>query len=220
MQSRFLDFLYPPKCIICNCLLTHEQTDMCHECRQNIKEFTFSKKRIPFVARWSALWYYNDSVRYSLLRYKFYRQRSYAVCYGRLMAMKLSREQDSFDVLSWIPIAALRRHRRGYDQVKLIAQVVARELDIPLVPTLHKFRHTPPQSGLGGLAQRRANVMGAYRAINREQFAGKRVLLLDDIITTGATASECARTLLTANAKEVILMTVASAVEENKQKQG
>ena len=214
MESRFLNLLYPPKCVLCSRPLTDEQTDLCHDCRQSVKDFTFAKNNIPFVARWSALWYYSDNVRYSILRYKFYHKRSFARCYGRLLAMKLSREMDSFDVLSWIPIATLRKWRRGYDQVELIAKVIAQELGIPLVPTLRKIRNTPPQSGLAGLSRRRANVLGAYKPINISQFEGKRVLLLDDIVTTGATASECARTLLTAHAKEVSLLVVASAVNE------
>ena len=214
MESRFLDLLYPPKCVLCGRPLTEEQTDLCHECRQSVKDFTFPKNNIPFVARWSALWYYSDNVRYSILRYKFYHKRSFARCYGRLLAMKLSQQMDDFDVLSWIPIASLRKWRRGYDQVELIAKVISQELGIPLVPTLHKLRNTPPQSGLAGLSRRRANVLGAYKPINISQFEGKRVLLLDDIVTTGATASECARTLLTAHAKEVSLLVVASAVNE------
>lgn len=214
MFRRFWNLLFPPRCVLCGRLLTDEQTDLCHDCRQNVKDFTFAKNNVPFVARWSALWYYKDDVRYSILRYKFYHRRSYAQSYGRLLAMKLSQEMNAFDVLSWIPIAALRKWRRGYDQVELIGKVIAHELNIPLVPTLRKIRNTPPQSRLVGLAKRRANVLGAYKAINTEQFAGKRVLLLDDIITTGATASECARTLLTAKAKEVSLLVVASAVNE------
>jgi len=214
MAGRFWSLFFPPRCVLCGRLLTREQTDLCHDCRQTVKEFTFAKNNIPFVARWSALWYYSDSVRYSILRYKFYHCRGHARCYGRLLAMKLEREGLDFDVLSWIPIASLRRWRRGYDQVELIGKVIARELQIPLVPTLHKIRNTPPQSRLRGLAKRRANVLGAYKPVNAEQFAGKRVLLLDDIVTTGATASECARTLLTAKAKEVSLLVVASAINE------
>lgn len=220
MRSRFLALFFPPKCVLCGKLLTEEQTDLCHYCRQHVKEFTFAKNNIPFVARWSALWYYKDEVRYSILRYKFFHQRSYARCYGRLLAMKLSQQPRDFDVFSWIPIAALRKWRRGYDQTELVGRVIAEELGIPFVPTLRKIRNTPPQSRLCGLAKRRANVLGAYEAINPQQFVGKRVLLLDDIVTTGATASECARTLLTAKAKEVSLLVVASAVNENKSKEG
>ena len=71
------------------------------------------------------------------------------------------------------------------------------------MPLLHKIRHNRPQSGIIGDAQRRANVLGVYRVENPELLQGKKVLLLDDIVTTGATAGECARVLLTAGAKEI-----------------
>ena len=79
------------------------------------------------------------------------------------------------------------------------------------VPLLKKVRHNRPQSGIHGAAQRRANVLGAYRELDREAIAGKKILLLDDILTTGATAGECARVLKTAGAKEVHCAAVAAA---------
>ena len=71
------------------------------------------------------------------------------------------------------------------------------------VSTLKKIRHNRPQSGITGAEKRKANVLGAYRAVSPDKVAGKRVLLLDDILTTGATMSEAARVLKTAGAKEV-----------------
>ena len=68
---------------------------------------------------------------------------------------------------------------------------------------LKKVRHNRPQSGISDASKRRANVLGAYREVNRQAIAGKRILLLDDILTTGATMSEAARVLKTAGAKEV-----------------
>ena len=126
--------------------------------------------------------------------------------------MKLLQEHpDGFDVLTWVPISRLRKFRRGYDQVELIAKAVGRELGMVPVPTLQKVRHNRPQSGIPGAEKRRANVLGAYREVSREQIVGKRVLLLDDILTTGATAGEAARVLLTAGAKEVHCAAVAAA---------
>ena len=212
--------LFPPKCVLCKGILEKEETDLCHRCRTEISDFEKPKRSIPFLESWTALWYYNGSVRKSILRYKFNNRRSYAAAYGRLLAMKLLREYpDGFEVLTWTPISRLRRLRRGYDQVELLAQAVAKELEMEVTPTLTKIRHNPPQSGIQGYAKRKANVLGAYRAENPEQFRGKRVLLLDDIITTGATASEAARVLLTAGAKEVICAAIAAASNEQKNSQ-
>ena len=102
----------------------------------------------------------------------------------------LEEEMTDFDILTWVPVSPLRRFKRGYDQVELLANEVGRELGIEPVRTLHKFRNNRPQSGISGTAQRRANVLGVYRAVNRDAIRDKRILLLDDIITTGATAGE------------------------------
>ena len=139
-----------------------------------------------------------------MLRYKFRGARSYAKGYGRLLAMKLQQARpEGFDLLTWVPVSPLRKLTRGYDQVELLANAVGRELGLEPVRLLRKIRHNRPQSGIAGDARRRANVLGVYRAENPELLKGKSVLLLDDIITTGATAGECARVLLTAGGKEV-----------------
>ena len=219
MLLRIWQLLFPPRCILCRQLLKKEETDLCHHCRENGPEVTKEKFKYSFIARWCAIWYYKDEVRGSILRYKFYGRQSYCDVYGRLLAMKLHRcNLDDFDVLTWIPISALRRYRRGFDQVELLANAVAAELGISAVKVLKKIRHTPPQSRLKSAAQRRANISGAYRVCDPDSVRGKRVLLLDDIITTGATISECARMLTLAGAAEVCCASVAVAPHENKNK--
>ena len=212
-----LSLLFPPKCALCHNLLTQKETDLCHTCRENTPEFTRSKSNIPFIAHWTALWYYKDDVRNSIHRFKFGGARHYAEIYGRLLALKLSDSlAKDVDMISWAPISFRRKLKRGYDQSELLARAVGKELHIPACPVLKKFRHTRPQSGIQMTAQRRANVIGAYKVINPSQIAGKRILLLDDVVTTGSTASECARTLLTAGAKEVSFAAVAAAYHEKK----
>lgn len=211
LYHRLMQLLFPPKCVLCRKLLTDHETDLCAQCRADTPEITGAKRKLPYLAKWTGLWYYEGSVRASILRYKFRGSRSYSQSYGRLLAMKLLQEDISFDILTWAPISRRRRRSRGYDQVELIARAVARELGVMPVSTLVKTRHNRPQSRLKDAAARRANVLGVYRVLDPGQIAGKRILLLDDILTTGATVSECARTLLTAGAKEVICATVAVA---------
>ena len=204
MLRKFLKILYPPKCILCRTLLSKEQTDLCHSCRQDAPEFKNSNLRFSFVAGWSAVWYYKDAIRGSIHRFKFRGCRHYAKSYGRILAAKLEKEELlDFDVLTYVPVATLRRCTRGYDQVELICNAVGKELNITPVKALKKIRNTPPQSGIADVARRRANVLGAYSCPHPELVKGKRVLLLDDVITTGATASECSRVLMTAGAVSV-----------------
>ena len=125
-------------------------------------------------------------------------------------------EMTDFDILSWIPVSPLRRFFRGYDQCKLLAQAVAEELNVHPLPLLKKVRHNQPQSRIKDDAARRANVLGAYRVTNPDSVAGKRILLLDDVITTGATAGECARMLWLAGAKSVNCAAVARRHEITK----
>lgn len=217
MLYRLWALLFPPRCVLCRRFLTKEETDLCRHCREHAPEVTKEKFKYSFIARWCAVWYYKDDPRKSLLRYKFGRRRSYAAIYGRLLAMKLQRTgMDGFDVLTWVPVSALRRWKRGFDQTEALALAVARELGVPAVKALKKIRHTPPQSGIRNAAARRANVLGAYKVTQTDAVRGKTVLLLDDILTTGATISECAKTLCLAGAESVSCAVVAVAPHSDK----
>ena len=207
-----MELLFPPKCVLCRKLLKSGEIDLCRECRADAPEYAGKKINIRFLDSFAAVWYYEGNVRRSLLRFKFYNARSYGVSYGRILAMRLQREYpDGFDMLTWVPVSRLRKLRRGYDQVELLAKAVGRELGLSPVPTLKKIRNNRPQSRLKDPAARRANVLGAYRLLEGAAVKGQRVLLLDDILATGATAGECARVLLSAGAKEVHCAAVAAA---------
>ena len=212
-----LNLLFPPKCVLCRKVLSPKELDVCNECKKDIPEFSYPKNRIPFVEGWTALWYYKDDVRSSIQRFKFSNRRNYAAAYARLLTVRLLEVYpDSFDVLTWVPVSALRKLKRGYDQSALLAKAVGQELGVPATPVLRKIRHTPPQSLLRDASQRRANVLGAYAVCRKADLSGKRILLLDDVVTTGATASECAKMLLSAGAKEVCFAAVAAASHDKK----
>ena len=216
IRDGILRLLFPPKCILCGKLLRDEETDLCRSCRTDSPECHKNNLTFSFLDSWAAVWYYDGYIRKSLHRYKFGRARHYAPAYGRLLAMKLMTEYpEGFDLLTWVPVSRIRKFTRGYDQVELLAKAVGRELGMEPVRTLRKLRNNPPQSGIDRIEKRRANVLGIYRIENPEQVAGKRVLLLDDILTTGATAGECARVLLTAGAREVHCGCIAVAKKRN-----
>ena len=203
-------WLFPEKCALCGRILEREELDLCQKCRIDAPNCPISKMKYPFLDEWTALWYYEGDVRKSLLRYKFYGKRNLAAAYARLLGMKLlTEDRADFDILTWIPIS--QKRQRGFDQVQLLAEKLGQELRITPQATLTKVRHNKQQSGITGYAQRKANVLGVYTVIDPATVAGKRILLLDDILTTGATAGECARVLLTAGAKEVNFAAVAAA---------
>lgn len=210
MIKRILEWLFPRKCILCREILPKDETDLCHACRVDQPEYRYGKKKVTHVSDLTAVWMYEGLARESLLRYKFGRARHYAQAYGRLLAMRVQRDLPEFDVITWVPVSRKRLRKRGYDQVELLAKAVSPELGVPCEKLLDKFRDNQANSSLKTPAERRANVLGVYRPVDPGVIRGKRVLLLDDILTTGATASECARVLLTAGAEEVLFAAVAA----------
>ncbi len=210
LYHHLVQLLFPPKCVLCGKLLQKDETDLCHTCRIEAPWYRNTKRKPQFLDSVAAIWYYEGTVRSSILRYKFRGRRSYADAYGRLLAMALQKEGLEFDLITWVPISRMRKWKRGYDQVELVARAAGRELGLEPVPALKKIRHNRPQSGIHGQAERRANVLGAYKSLGRD-VSGQRILLLDDILTTGATASEAARVLKTAGAAEVHCAVLAAA---------
>ncbi len=198
------ELLFPPKCVLCGKVLRDGELDLCKQCRMEAPLYPNGKRKLQFLDSFAAIWYYERNIRRSLLRYKFYGRRSFAKSYGRLLSMELQQEHpEGFDVLTWIPVSPLRKLRRGYDQVELIAKAAARELGMEATPTLRKVRSNPPQSRIPGEAQRKANVLGVYALRKDADVWGKKILLLDDILTTGATMGEAARVLRTAGAEQI-----------------
>ena len=214
-----MNLLFPPKCVLCGKILEKDETDLCRTCRVESPVCPKNNLKFSFLDSWAAVWYYEGYIRKSLHRYKFQKAGHYADAYGRFLAMRLLTEYpDGFDILTWVPVSKFRKFTRGYDQVELLAKAVGRELGMEPVRLLRKLRNNRPQSRIIGVAKRRANVLGAYRVEEPAVLAGKRILLLDDIVTTGATAGECARVLLTAGAKEVHLGCIAAAIQHKQDK--
>lgn len=130
---------------------------------------------------------------------------------GRLLTEAVNGLADvgELDVVTHVPPWWSRRLLRGIDHAALMAGAVARHIDLPATPLLRRVRNTPPQVGRSR-TQRIANMRGAFEACDTD-LHGARVLLVDDVTTTGATASECARTLLQAGALRVTLAVLAKS---------
>jgi len=154
--------------------------------------------------------YYRGVVRKSILRFKFKGAAAYADVYGRLLADCIRQNPDiEYDIISWVPLSDKRERSRGYDQAMLLALATALELSDVAVETLVKPHDVKAQSELGDRAERSANISGAYTVSDAELIEGKRVLLIDDVVTTGSTLSECARVLLSAGATKVVCAALA-----------
>ncbi len=212
LWDAILDLLYPPKCAFCGKILPNHRHGACEKCLDAL-EFTPTggvKRGDFYTSCVSPLWYENE-VRDSILRYKFYGCAVYSGVYGQILATRIEAEfAGKYDLLSWVPLHRRRERMRGYDQSHLLAEEAGSRLGMPAVRLLEKHRATKQQSRLARPEQRRANISGAYRLHgSAELLRGKRVLLIDDILTTGATLSECSRVLRSAGAAEVLCATLA-----------
>lgn len=215
LVKRLSDLLFPPRCVFCRKRL--ETGDVCPDCAVDLPRCGRIRGRGEFFSQAAAPLYYEGRAREAMLRYKFGGKRGHAVPFARLMASCADEELAGlYDVAAWVPVSRRRRRGRGFDQARLLARLTAERLGVPLVTALRKKRHTQANSRLDTREARSANVLGAFETVNAQLFQGKRVLLIDDIYTTGATLSECSRMLLMAGAEDVVCLTFAAARKANK----
>ena len=209
-----LRLIYPPKCAFCGALLDRGEADFCGDCAQTLPRVSgfrlLGEERFP--CRYPLR--YEGPVRGSLLRYKFSGMSCYSRCYGRLLRELLTETgEPAPDLVTWAPLSRKRLRERGYDQALLLAAEAAKLYGLRPVRLLRKVRNTKAQSTLSA-KERRENVAGVYAYAGTEGLAEKRVLLVDDILTTGSTLESCARVLMEAGALEVRCLTVAGGRDE------
>jgi len=209
--STIMDLLFPPKCVFCSRVLERGDDGWCSKCTESLPFADNSGRQdgesYDFCI--SPL-YYRGAVRKSILRFKFRGAAAYASVYGKLLADCIRETPDlKYDIISWVPLSSKRERKRGYDQAMLLALATALELNDVAVETLTKPHDVQAQSELGGWEERSANISGAYTASDAELIEGKCVLLIDDVVTTGSTLSECAKVLLSAGASRVVCAALA-----------
>jgi len=214
--TGILDLFFPPRCVFCRKFLEKGEKEICASC---LKELPFCKGAAQrtagdFFSECVSPFYYKDEVRESILRFKFRGASQYAKAYGRLLADCIRQNlSGKYDLITWVPLNEVRLAERTYDQAALLAMAAALELEDVAAETLKKIRNVQAQSGISEREKRKANVSGAYVVKDEELIAGKRILLIDDIVTTGSTLAECSRVLLTAGAARVVCATLAKAAE-------
>lgn len=212
--SDILDLLFPPKCIFCGRFLKKRADCICPSCAGTLPYTKGAKALVKgdFFDVCASPLLYEGNVRKSILRYKFRGAAAYADCYGGLLADCIREHlAGKFNLISWVPLSSKRAKDRGYDQAMLLALAAALALDDVAVETLVKNSNIQAQSSISDRDKRRQNVSGVYGLKDPELVAGKNVLLIDDIITTGATLNECARTLLLGGAESVVCAALARA---------
>jgi len=224
-----LDFALPPRCAGCGAIVG-EVHSFCLDCWKTIEflgnsgcetcgtplQATEQKTcgaclaRPPRIARTRAAVAYDELSRSLAIRLKYGRKVAIARTMARYMAPLVGEGGDR--VLVPVPLHRSRIWRRGFNQSALIASELARRLGIAADPVvLRRIRRTPPLKGLSPL-QRRKTVAGAFRVRDKQKIAGKTIILIDDVLTTGSTAEACAWTLKRAGAARVELVSWARVV--------
>ena len=206
LWGMFLDLLFPPRCAFCGKLLDGEAGGVCAGC----------EKALPYVEEGlvcraldfgpcAVTFYYQDMVRAGVHGLKFHGRRQTAAVFARYMAQTAAEHlSGQFDAVTFVPVSEKRLKQRGYDQSRLLSQAMAALWGTRAEAVLEKTRDNPAQSGLTDAAARRENVRNAYRVRDGAAVAGRRFLLVDDVLTTGSTMTACAAALLAAGAAGVV----------------
>lgn len=233
-MSRFIDrvlrFFFPARCAFCGRVTG--MNGVCGDCEQDLPviaeptcmrcgsqvDFCTCITKDYFFDRNISAFYYEDLVKRAVWRLKFENRPQVAASCVPFAVAALTREisPEGFDVVTCVPMTAKRQRRRGYNQAELFAKQVARQIGKPYRRLLEKIRDNAVQSTLDA-EERFQNVQGVYRAPGN--LRGMSVLLCDDVMTTGATLSECAHMLKDAGACRVVCLTIAKTKTKTLQRE-
>ena len=218
MKNFLLSLLFPPRCIFCGTVLPHGGGTICTVCEKNlpyVEDGNILRKIGKYTC--AVTFYYEDMVKIGIRAMKFRGRRNRAKHFAPYLAQTVAEHLGGeFDAVTFVPVHFLRRTRRGFDQSKLIAAAAADIWDTKLLSTLWKIRNNRPQSSVKDPEERRRNVLNAYTTVNTEAFRGKRLLLIDDVVTSGSTLTACADELLAAGAAAVVCAALAGGHPEKK----
>ena len=209
------DIVYPKQCAICGKTGKDILCDKCYNNEIYIKiqnECRIDKYKDKSFKEHIYLFKYNGIIRDLLLDYKF-NDKSYLCDFFLKIILKnekICRKIKKYDIMIPVPIHKKRKKQRGYDQSLLIARKIVKSFEkLELITDcLIKQKHTLQQSLLTK-EERKQNVNKVYKIQNKEKIYNKRIVLFDDIYTTGSTANECARLLKESGAKEILVFTLA-----------
>jgi ComF family protein len=220
--SVLLDALFPPRCVGC----TRRGVALCDTCRGQLPYLPRGvcfrcashrgaygvcrgcRRLSPMLSRVQAPFAYVGAARNAVLNLKFRSGRYLAPLMGDLLRERLEQHHVDFDVVVPVPLSPKRLRERGFNQAELLAEHVFTSSHVPIGPEVLARGERPSQRTLNA-SRRLDNLAGAFNCPEPARIAGKRVLLVDDVITTGATVSACADTLADAGARHVCALAFA-----------
>jgi ComF family protein len=214
----FNNLLFPIEnvCLFCGMKSDEIEDYLCPYCREKI-EFVNRDLRInsPYLDRVVCSLFYNNFIKEKLYSYKYYEKGYLHKPLGEILfkTFKEKFEDENIELITYVPIHKRKKAQRGYNQSELVADYLSQKLGIPLSrENLIKTKWTPVQNTLNR-SQRRENLYDSFKIKDKEEFVGKKTLIIDDIITTGTTMEECARVVLEAGAKKVHALSITSGMK-------
>ncbi len=214
--------LFPERCAICGDVIKAGYR-YCTECREHSERITgkvcsfcgakkadcVCKKHHRYYDDVRSLFYYTDALKQHFPRFKNEEHYSAAQTFAEDMATTLRCTNWTFDCITAVPSHPDQLKERGFDPAGLLAEALSKELDSPYVTLLYKMYATPPQKELSRL-ERTGNLLGAFDVTKAMNGRIKRVLLVDDVMTTGSTLNECSKMLKIYGAETVFVITVGN----------
>jgi len=200
---------YIDRCVICG-VEKDVQERLCKRCGQKLGALEHGQTQAKGYTAYCA-YDYKDEARRLVRNFKFHDGRYLAAFMARQMAKGL---EGQYSCITYVPLHVKRRKHRGYDQAQLLAKQVANIAGVPFSDALVRTRNTKTQTKLDA-QQRQRNMSGAFECTQK---VSGRVVLIDDVLTTGATAAECAKMLLENGAEEVQIVAFARATGDKQAK--
>ena len=216
MAKNLINLVYPIHCAVCNKALgVYEHPGVCPECRSKIRPNPKpsperKSEKLHFDKAYSA-YLYEDSLKELIHMFKYNKRISLAKMLSGLMSdfIKNNREvSDGIDTITFVPLTNSRLRERGFNQSKMLAGEIAKDTGIPILDLLEKTSSTKPQNELTR-DERFSNLKDVFKVRRNAEIKNLRILLIDDVMTTGATFSECAKALISSGAKEVTCLALA-----------
>ena len=211
MLEFIADFLFPPVCSVCGKL---DKKWLCINCRKRVERLEKSCVVQIENRKYEKLLYifkYESLIRKLILQYKF-SNKAYLNNFFANIIIKNEKNLSllkQYDMIIPVPMHKKKMQNRGYNQTELISEKIDKLADIPSrKDILYKVVNTTTQSKLGGKA-RQSNIQHAFLVKKDIEVEGKKIILLDDIYTTGATTEECSRVLKESGAKEILVLVLA-----------
>lgn len=200
--------VYPRRCELCANVIEMDRV-RCESCEQlEDLNHTIYDNSLAFDAL-VAPFYFESGIRVGIHRFKYrnYDELADSLANEMLKAIRLQYADIEFDAVTFVPLTWIRKLKRGYNQAELLAEVIAKGMGLKCSKLLVKVKNTKTQQG-STASQRKKNLINAFDSSGVD-VKGKTILLVDDVKTTGATLSECARVLKKYGAEKVYAVTIA-----------